>query len=163
MYLFRRITLYLIEAHQPNFFDNLPVETHFGVNSLAKYPARYPHSKEQFHGVEGRLHELIHKQHITDFDLKPGFFNEFPNQGCGGCFTELSPATWGAPERISRTNAPVSNHQQSVIFPIQAADAQPEPVSIQFKNLFPRSVSYLRHGLLRIWGRKGKEISLYDV
>lgn len=163
MYFFRRIAFYLTEAHQPNVFNNLPIETHFRIDPLAKHPAGYPYLKEQFHSMKGRLHELIHEQHIASFNLQPGFFDKLPNEGCRGCFAELSATAWRAPERVGRTNTPMSNHQELIPFPMQAADAQPKPVPIQFKYLFPRSVSYLRHGLVYIWGRKGRKIRMYAV
>ena len=111
MYFFWRITLYLIEAHQANFFNNLPIETHFRIDSLPEYSPRDLHVEKQFHSMKGRLHELIHKQHIADFDLQPGFFDELSNKSCGGSFTKLSTTAGGTPERIGWADAPVANHQ----------------------------------------------------
>lgn len=51
-----------VERHKPDFFDNLSIETHFGVSALMELSVEAFDRKKQFERVQRGSHELIHEK-----------------------------------------------------------------------------------------------------
>jgi hypothetical protein len=130
MHLFGRIRFDFIERHKANFFNYLPVKTHFGIKPLPNRSSYYANLKKKLQRVQGRLSEFVDEQHIAYLNCQATFFVKFTNKPFAGGFAKLKTATGWAPKRVGQINAPVPNHQQSVAFAVKPTYPEPEPVAI---------------------------------